>query len=109
MKTQIVKTAVLFFLTVLFVAGCRKYEAGPDVSLLSRKDRVANHWIIQYAYEGNKDATSEYDQYELFLTKDGAAELHANYYFFGTHYQTVTTGTWNFTNNDANIRFDYQD
>lgn len=109
MKTMILKTTAVCFLSVLVTAGCRKYEEGPDVSLLSRKDRVANHWQISAAYENNRDVTSNYNQYELFLAKDGDAELHANYYLFGTHYQSVTNGTWNLIDNDANIRFDYED
>lgn len=92
-----------------FLMSCRKYEDGPDISLVPRKQRVANTWVIVKAVDDDRDVTNDYDHYELYLTKDGFAELDAKYNVFGESYSTETAGTWMFKNEQENILFDYED
>jgi hypothetical protein len=91
------------------LGSCQKYEEGPAVSLTPREDRVANTWVIAYAEENGENVSSDFDQYELYLKTDRDATLTASYTAFGTDFNTTTNGTWNFTNDDENIRFDYED
>lgn len=102
-----------FFAAIFFAAaagvttsGCeKKYEDGPLISLRSKKDRVANTWIVEKAYDENgDDVTNEYERYELRLTKDGDAELRATY--FGATFDTE--GTWSFRSNKNNIFLDFE-
>lgn len=90
-------------------AGCNKYEDGPGVSIIPRADRIANTWIFGYAEEDGKNVSDQYDQYELYLNKDGDAELIAKYTVFGNAYETSTNGTWTFTNDQENLKLDFQD
>lgn len=96
-------------LTLLTVPGCNKYEDGPAVSLIPRADRVANTWIFAYAEEDGENVSEQFDQYELFMNSDGDAQLDAQYTIFGTTYQTSTSGTWAFTNDQENLRLDFED
>lgn len=101
--------SVVAVILVLGFAACKKYEDGPLISIIPKAERVANTWIVEKAYSDNQDVTEDYDQYELYLTKDGAAELTAKYTVFGTTFESQTNGTWEFTNDKENIKFDYQD
>lgn len=100
--------AVLFFAAAagLIISGCeKKYEDGPAISLRSKKARVENTWEVEKAYDENgENITSEYDRYELRLTKDGDAELRAEY--FGATFDTE--GTWEFRSNKNNIYMDFE-
>lgn len=98
----------LCFLLSIFITSCKKYEDGPDINLIPRKDRVANTWIIEKAYADNQDVTADYRAYELYLTNDGDAELKGEFSVFGQDFLYETDGTWQFTNNDENIKFDYE-
>lgn len=109
-KSKITFAFLIGCLTIGLVAtSCKKYDDGPTVSLTSRTERVANTWIIGYAEEDGQNVSSEFNQYELFLNSSGDATLDANYTVFGTTYQDQTTGTWVFTNEEANLKLDFQD
>ncbi|NVK62983.1 MAG: lipocalin family protein [Flavobacteriales bacterium] len=100
---------VMTLLTATLLGSCQKYEDGPAVSLTPREDRVANTWIIAYAEENGENVSDDFDQYELYLTTDRDATLTASYTAFGTDFNTTTNGTWNFTNDEENLRVDYED
>ncbi len=105
-------TIKLFFAAgaiALAATGCQKYDEGPAISLVPRAERIANTWVIAHAEENGEDVTDQYDQYELYLTDDGDAELSADYMVFGTQYTTETNGTWNLVLDDENIQFDFED
>lgn len=106
MKTLALTTLAL---VGLGFASCNKYEEGPAISLTPKNERVANTWQIYYAQDDGQNVSDNYDQYTLYLTKGGAAELEADYTVLGTQYQTATQGTWTFENDQADIRFDYED
>lgn len=108
MNTKLLTTAGIMFLASLFTTGCKKYEDGPNISLIPRKDRVANTWIVEEAYADNQDVSDDYDQYEIYFTNDGDAELTAEYTLFSVDYTIETDGTWEFTNNQENIRVDFE-
>jgi hypothetical protein len=100
---------LLGLLAVLPLTGCKKYPDGPGVSIVSKKMRVENTWIVAKATEDGQDVSSSYDPYTLTLTRDGDATLEADYFFFGVHYVVITNGTWTFLNDAMNIMFDFED
>lgn len=105
-------TKVLFAgaLSSLFImASCSKYEDGPAVSLRTKKERVSNSWVVEKAYENGDDVTDQYNQYDLYMTKDGDAELNAEYTIFDTEFSVATDGTWEFTNNQENLSLDFEE
>lgn len=108
MKNTIFKFGIFLFAVAFTLSSC-KYEDGPAISLRSKKERVANVWVIEKAYEDGNDVTSDYDQYELNLDKDGNASLTADYEIGGSTFSFTTKGNWIFENNKNDIRFDFDD
>ncbi len=88
--------------------GCGKYDDGPEFSLRSRKERVANTWRVEKAMNGTDDVTSAFSQYELKLTKDGDATLTANYALGDLTFEYATSGTWELTNSDEDLKLDFE-
>lgn len=108
MKTTFLKITVLFSILVLTASSC-KYEDGPFISLRSKAERVANVWVIDKAYKDGNDETSNYDQYELNLSKGGDAKLTSNYSSGGFTFSFTTEGNWVFENKKNDIRLDFDD
>ena len=96
-------------LTMFAFASCNKYEDGPAISLRSKKERIANTWQIEVAYNNGEDVTDQYDEYTLKFTKGGDAELAALYSFGAFSYEYDTDGTWSFGNNAEELDLDYED
>ena len=95
-------------LGVFFLSSCKKYDDGPAISLRSKKERIANDWRIDKAFDNGNDVTNSFDQYEVSFSKEGSANLTAHYSFFGIDYDYTTSGTWDLENNNEKIRVDYE-
>lgn len=91
----------------VFFQSCQEFPEGPAVSLLSKTERVANDWKIGEALDEGTNITTEYERYELNLTKGGEANLTAKYNFLGIAYEYNTVGTWEFVSNEEKISFDF--
>jgi hypothetical protein len=108
MKYRILAVATLLFGATL--VGCKKYEDNPDeITLTPRSERMVNTWIFAYAEEDGQNVTDSFDQYELYMNASNEAELKAEYTTFGIDYSTTTEGTWAFTNDEANVLFNFND
>lgn len=104
------KVYVALAAAFMFTAtSCSKYEDGPGVSLVPRSERVANTWEYDKVYENGEEVTENYDQYELYTSADGDAQLDAEYQYGGVTVETSTDGTWEFQNEEENISFDFED
>ena len=108
MKSNVLKISIILAAIAFTAHGC-KYEEGPFISVRSKSERIANTWVIENAYENGKDVTSDYDQYDLFLSKDGKARLTSNHKSGGVTFSFSTDGVWVFENNKNDIRFDFGD
>lgn len=107
MKT--LRIQLLSLLTLAFlVSSCKKYEDGPVVSLVPKKDRVTNFWEVEKAYENGDDVTTSYEQYELDLRNDNSATLKARYEGGAGAVVFETDGTWEFQNKKADLYLDYE-
>jgi hypothetical protein len=91
------------------LSSCNKYEDGKAINLSSKKSRVENTWKIGQALRNGEDVTSDYDEFTLFLSKDGDAQLAALYTFGNFSYETDTDGTWEFKSNKENLYLDFDD
>lgn len=104
---------VKFFLSsalvviLLSVTGCQKYPEGPLVSIRTKTERVANQWKVGQALDNGSDVTSNYNMFELRLTKKGGATLSLKYTALGSTLEYTTEGQWSFVNNKEDISFDY--
>ncbi len=103
-----IKTLIFVgFFTILTFTSCMKYPDGPLLDFRSTTERVSNNWKIGEALENDKDVTSDYSKYELSLTKEGDANLTANYKVFGVVFEFVTDGTWAFVSKEEKITFNF--
>ncbi|MDZ4668396.1 MAG: hypothetical protein SGJ00_10985 [bacterium] len=87
--------------------GCKKYPDGPVISLRSKAERVANNWKVSKVLDDGKDVTSDYNKYELTLTKGSEANLTAKYVVFGNTFEFSTDGTWAFVSNNEKLSFNF--
>lgn len=103
------KIAIIMALILGVSTGCKKYEEGPVISLRTKKARVANTWKIEKAFNDGQDVTSSYDQYELYMSKDGDAKLVAIYAYGDFTGEFETDGTWKFEDSKETLVLDYED
>lgn len=92
----------LFLLSIISIIGssCKKYENGPDFSLLPAKERLANSWKLSSYSEDGVDKTDLFNslfQNAIFnIESDGGYTL--TYKAAGV-VSYSETGTWRFINN----------
>ena len=99
----------LFFLLPLFAlvfTACNKYEDGPALSLVTKKERLENTWIIHTVFKNDVDVTADYNAaaagYTLNIKKDETYTL--SYRPFNmTDYSE--SGTWNFNDKKTMVTF----
>jgi len=103
------KTLIITAIIATMAVGCKKYDDGPTVSLVSKTNRLDNTWEVDKAYDEGKDVTSSYNQYTLKLTKSGSASLTAKYTYGPFSYEGTTNGTWVFQNSKEDIKLDFDD
>ena len=88
--------ALLFFSMALVLLGsCNKYADGPNFSLLSRKARITNEWILEKQTLNNSEQpiTSEI---KLTIEKDGTFSESTVNNALGQLQSTHRHGTWLF-------------
>jgi hypothetical protein len=107
-KSKFSMYALFLFCIAFTFSGCENYPDGPFISLLSKVERVSNNWKIAQAIDDSTDVTSNYNQYELNLSKDGTAKLTAKYVFLGVNLDFTTNGTWTFVSDSKKIAFNYE-
>lgn len=89
---------ITFFVVLISMAACGKYEEGPGFSLRSKKARVANEWKVDYAYdlEDQQETTLDFTGETWEFTKDGE--------FFGKENSELDdAGTWEFISDKEEI------
>lgn len=103
-----IATIVILALTVGFTSitftGCKKYEEGPSISLLTKKARVAGTWGVEKYMVNGVDQTAAwrqvYSSENLIFDKAGT---------YSATYNTILgpftdAGTWAFINDKANLQ-----
>jgi hypothetical protein len=109
MKTKRLNILILPLVVILMLSSCKKYQDGPWFTLITKKARVANTWELSEAFVGNTNVKSDFEKYELDLSKEGDARLLANYALYEVSYDFNTSGRWELRNNDEDIHFNYGD
>lgn len=92
-------------LSIVLFTACQ-YEEGPSLSLISKKSRAVNTWVINQVFENGVDKTDDYKRvyvdYKIEIKKDDSYLLTyrpANL----TNYQE--NGAWKFSDDKAKIIF----
>lgn len=94
---------LLSLLTTLAFTSCNKYSEGPNFSLLTRKARITNDWVLE-SY--TKDGSDLYDgTYEMNLSieKDGTYSKSIITPNLGQLQSTTAHGTWEFIDSQGSI------
>ncbi|WNJ21355.1 hypothetical protein [Pontibacter sp. G13] len=74
----------------LTITGC-KYEEGPFMSFVSKENRVAQIWEVEYATDAKgEDVTSTFSSWILDFQEDGTASISLEIIGFPVD----LTGTW---------------
>ena len=90
-------TLTIFGLTIgtQFITSCKKYPDGPEFSLRTRKERLANTWKVDNYKVNGTDFTSLLANYTETFTKTGGYNYSWSL-FNGS-------GTWSFQNKDKEV------
>jgi hypothetical protein len=98
MKNKTISVVLIIFgvLMIPAIQSCKKYPDGPDFSLRSRAERVANTWKVDNYKINSNDFTSLVSSYTEIFTKKGAYS-----YSWGI---LSGSGTWAFQNMDKEIK-----
>ena len=104
-KMKLQRILGIFLITIFIFSSCRKYEEGPNVSLVSKKERVSGLWQCQTMYNGDQDVTEQYPDYcsscQYAFYKDG------NGIFYHKGWNTYFT--WKFSIDKEQIIINFQD
>ena len=95
------------FVLIAFVSvnlSCSKYEDGPKISLLSKKNRISRDWKTGYAINlaTGIEHSADFASWLLSINKD---DTFSNQIFYNLE-QTNYNGNWKFIG-DNQIRFDF--
>ena len=85
----------LFVVGFLFTA-CYKYEEGPRFSLLSRKARLCNEWVLQTYLDNGTDKTIVGETTTLTIENDGTYSISTVRNEMGQVQSEFSHGTWVF-------------
>ena len=103
MKTLYSILAVSFIL--ISIAACNKYEFGPDVSLRTKKGRLANEWELVDIVKNRMDTLGTINtQMEITFDKDYNVESSITYKNTSIGDSTVNyQGEWTFDNDGIEL------
>ena len=109
MKNSIKLITLLLGLILVFGTSCKKYEEGPNISLLSKKSRLVNKWKPDRSVDefGNDDALSQEAKDGVIFEFKKNNTFTIKYNFPG--YSDLESGTWEFTDKKEKIVLTYLD
>lgn len=94
----------LFVLLALGMTAC-KYDEGPLVSFVSRKERVANTWVVNTANINGTDQSEISGFKKIIFFSEGACQIFYTTVFGDLAY----SGTWAFSEDQSSIHLDLDD
>jgi hypothetical protein len=85
--------------------GCKKYPEGPSLSLLTKKERVTNDWVIDKYFIDDTDYTEAYhnvfSKSKLSIKRDCTYQKET----VSEKSTTITKGKWDFGYKHYNLVF----
>ncbi len=103
MPQRIFTLALIFFVLTTLMPSCSKYEEGPGISFVSKKERVANDWAFKSAIEDGYDVTADYTGAILSMDRAGSASLKIQEVRNGDRVYVQYRGNWLFESNKQRI------
>ena len=98
---------IFAFILLAFIPtglSCSKYDNGPKISLVTKKNRISRDWKTQYSVNLNTgiEHSADYTGWLLSINKDGA---YSNVISYNLE-QTTHNGDWEFLG-DNQVRFKF--
>lgn len=94
---------ILVSLTVF--QSCSKYADGPSISLISRKTRLCNDWLLESQFKNETDVTNDKIVTKLVIDKDGTYSMTSYVNADGQLQGDYTHGKWTFEDNKGQLYF----
>ena len=100
--------------TTIALTGCGKYEDGPNMSLLTKKQRLTGDWEFDKLMDGGVNMISNGLQIEMDFDKDGDFEIsssfsYTDYYGYTYSNSSIVKGEWEFSSDKEEIELDFDD
>jgi hypothetical protein len=92
---NILKFLFAFLSFVLIFSSCNKYELGPGLTILTKKQRITGKWEKQLTYSGNGFEVKNEGIREMEIFKDGLITYTVD--------TTRFTGNWEFIKDKESI------
>jgi len=90
------KAILTLFVVGFIFTSCYKYEEGPRFSLLSRKARLCNEWVLQTYLDNGTDKTIVGETTTLTIENDGTYSISTVRNEMGQVQSEFSHGTWVF-------------
>ena len=90
------KAILTLFVVGFLFTSCYKYEEGPRFSLLSRKARLCNEWVLQTYLDNGTDKTIVGETTTLTIENDGTYSISTVRNEMGQVQSKFSHGTWVF-------------
>ena len=89
--------SVFVVLVMLFAfSSCNKYPDGPSISLISKKSRICNDWLLVTELRNQEDVTDENSTTKLVIEKDGTYSWSETYEAMGQLKGNYSSGDLSF-------------
>ena len=90
------KSVFSLFILFLVLNSCRKYSDGPALSLISKKARLCNDWVLSAQLRNEEDVTDETVNVKMAIDKDGTYSISSTYDALGQLQGEYSNGKWTF-------------
>jgi hypothetical protein len=90
------KSFLGFLLLFVLFSSCRKYSDGPAVSLLSKKSRLCNDWVLITHLINDEDVTDKTVTVKMVIEKDGTYSTSETFDALGQLQGNYSNGNWAF-------------
>jgi hypothetical protein len=84
------------FILVIVLSSCRKFSDGPAFSLLTKKARLCNDWVLTTQLRNEEDVTDETVTTKMTIEKDGTYSISSTYDAIGQLQGDYSNGKWAF-------------
>lgn len=91
------KTFFGVILLVILLSSCRKYSDGPSFSLLSKKSRICNDWLLVTHTVNDEDVISQNVTSKMIIEKDGTYAISETTESMGQLQGEYSNGNWSFS------------
>jgi hypothetical protein len=96
------KSLLLFSMALIVLGSCNKYADGPSFSLLTRKARITNEWILEKQTLNNSEIALD-SEIKLTIEKDGTYSESTVVNALGQIQSSHRHGTWLFLEGQGQI------